>query len=186
MKDGKGKVTSTGKKRGYWEMLFTIIVVSACIPQMSLSEEGNDKILIKEVINHDNVKNHRDYEYGRYRYPNYEVEGLSELFLIKRMADVILHTSDIKSVEIRNMYNNNTNAFWVKVIFTSIGANKMKVYTRNRIDDRIALEIADTLLVVATVLSPIENALSMPIVGVHVTAIIESFGRVTGELAVVK
>ena len=186
MKDGKWKINLTGKTLRYMQMLLTIIVVSACMPKMGLSEEGNSRVLIKEVINHDNVKNLSDYEYGKYRYPNYEVEGLSESFLVKKMADVILDTSDIKSVEIRSMYDNNINAYWVKILFTLTGAKKIKAYTRTKIDERIALEISDSLLVVATVLSPIENALSMPILGENVTELMEIFGKVTKEIAVVK
>lgn len=188
MQSGKERITSIGRILFFIKILFLLFLIISCTPQISVSGEEANLIKIKEVINHDNVKHISDYEYGKYRYPYYKIEGLSDSFLIKKSADIILYPKDITSVKISNMYNTpqKIDAYWVKISFTLAGSKKMKNYTLRKIDERIALEINDTLFVIAKVLSPIENEVSMPIIDKSITELKDILKKVTKEIIVVE
>ena len=60
----------------------------------------------------------------------------------------------------------------------------MKNYSASKMDQRIAFEIDDTILVIAKVLSQIENKLAMPIVGKNTTELKDIFSKVTKDVIV--
>ena len=167
--------------------ILCVLYFIAFIPLNNIAGGVDDIIKVKEVINNDsNIKNLRDYDYGKYRYADYKVKGLSESFLIKKKADVILSSEDIASVEISKMYQNkkNLNAYWVKMSFTASGAQKMKNYTSSKVNKKIAFEIRDTIFIIATLLSPINNKVSMPVTNKSIAEIKSILSKVTKNISV--
>ena len=148
------------------------VVFIFLIPSINIAGGREDFIKIKEVRDSDNGKVPENYHYGKHLYPNYRIEGLSDGFIIKNNADIVLSSKDILSIAISKMYKNREiDAYWVKIFFSPQGSEKMKKYTSERIDQKIALEISNTIFSIGTLIEPIENVVAMPITNMRLSEI---------------
>ena len=60
----------------------------------------------------------------------------------------------------------------------------MKSNTSSKIDRKIAFEIRDTIFIIATILSPIDSEVSMPVTNKSIAEIKTILGKVTNKISV--
>jgi len=141
------------KVKSYLYIKYTLIMFflyfALFFSAVELRSEPLYYLNIKQVLLTDDKIN-SNFEYGKNLYPEYSYCGLPDNFLIKKTPDLSIAPKHIKSVEIRKMSHSRTRmpAFLVDIHFDSSAATEINAYTKQHMNEEIALEIDNKIFVI--------------------------------------
>jgi len=122
---------------------------------------------VRQIIVDPNLSTNPNYEPGRELYPKYSYHGLPDDFLVKKTPDISINASEIKLIKIKRMPFSSLSdqVYTVTFYLDSRAAKKMQEYTVTNVGKKVALETADKIFVVATILNVISDELSITVLG---------------------
>lgn len=141
---------------------FPILVIFICVFGFLSSEKGitnSYNLHLKQVSINPSLTTQSGYESGKKLFPEYQYHGLPEDFLIKKRPDISFSSDDIKSIEIDKMpfYPVNKLEYEVTINFHPSSAERLFAYTKQKTNQKIALEIDNRIFVIATILDPLRT-----------------------------
>jgi preprotein translocase subunit SecD len=121
--------------------------------------ENSYNLNIKQIITSSNIETQSNYENGKALFPQYQYHGLPEDFLIKKSPDLSFSYGDIKSIEIDRMpfYFPDKLAYNVSISFHPLAGERLFAYTKQNVNEKVALEIDNKIFVIATILEPLRT-----------------------------
>jgi preprotein translocase subunit SecD len=143
---------------------FVLLLVPPIFTSSPVHANGDQlhPLLLKEVADTDENIN-SSYEYGKERYPLYAYHGLQENFLIKRSAVVSIDPSKIDLIEIEKapFSPSERKVYTVSIHLKPDGAKKIRAYTKENLNERVAFEIDGKIFIIAKILSLIEDEINL-------------------------
>ena len=140
---------------------------------------------IKQVLlTDDNINS--NYEYGKNLYPEYSYCGLPDNFLIKKTPDLTIAPEHIKLVEISKMHSlTRMPAFTVVIHFDSPTASQINAYTKQHMNEEIALEIDNKIFVIAKNLGSSGKEVQIALVKENIEALEEDLKKICSNVVIV-
>ena len=165
---------TTSKSLLDWQTIIIITLLSVvCCTMVPYAHAIDSKaeLVFKSVRLNADCGKDPDYERGADRFPSYLRHGLPECFLIKRSPDLSIPPADIKRVTIKCMpsktpFGNNPAAresYLVTIDFTESALNAVHTYTEAHVRSRVSIEIGNDILIIPTIINPIESSMTITI-----------------------
>jgi hypothetical protein len=165
-----------------------IYIFMFCVTSTESKENVLHNLNINKVITNSSMINNSDYAYGKKLYPQYSYEGLPEYFMIKKTPDISFEPKDIKLVEIikEPWIPDGKLQFTVNIFFNSSGRDKIISYSKQNINNKVAIEIDSKILVIATILEKVENEIAFIINNKTAQTIADEFKKVSKNVQIKK
>jgi hypothetical protein len=190
MADFKNKCIKALKILGNKKLMssFTLLlifwpVLSHCEPD----QQALPNLSFKRVVLHGGSAFKGDYEQGKYLYHDYSLMGLPENFLIKKTPDISFNPSEIEWVEITKMpfVQPGILAYDIKIVFDESAKEKIRKYTSRNVNKRIALEIDEKILAIATIVEPVATEMVISVSDKTVDELEKEFSKVSEKISII-
>jgi preprotein translocase subunit SecD len=124
-----------------------------------------------------------EYEPGKHRYPDYEVKGIPETFVIKKTPDLVIADSDIESIEVKtDRYSSPKPAWSVRVRLFEGASERMRVFSESNLKKRVAIEVDGVIVQIPTVQGVLTNEIGLTFVSVPLSEIETTLKKVTHKI----
>lgn len=150
------------KQKGLIVIYITIFM--ALLPFFEAYSMQSQYLLIKKVIDSGEDKMvSMDYEYGEKKFPDYEYHGLSEYFLIRKKADIVVKPRDVKLIEIKKVRSSQSHILLheVTIYFNPLAAKKVSDYSKMNLKKKFALEIDKKVFFIGKIVEVVETKMTL-------------------------
>ena len=130
-----------------------------------------------------------EYRLGRELFKDYKFHWLSDDFVIKSKPDISLYPVDIVSIVIEKIEyptgqsSEQFSDFFVTIVLDVSASKKLKDYTKDNADRKVALYVENTLLTIVSIKFVLENSFSFALRDSDYSKIENIFKRLSDNLS---
>jgi len=167
-------------------VLFLLLILIPSFSQGELQGVAVHALNIKQVTTDKSLEINANYEYGKNLYPQYSYHGLPKSFFIKKSADISFRPSDIESIEIRKppFIPPGLEEFTVTITFSRLAGQRLRDYTEQNVHNKIALEIDNSIFVIATIMDPMETVMNITVGNRSIAEIKDELSKISENIIV--
>jgi len=144
-----GSTNPTIKNRRFSIIASTLFVL---VLLASYVGAGEPILKFRAVETEHNCRELKGYICGKEVYKDYEYQGLPLDFAIKKEADLVITSRQIKDIKITRRQYGKYESWELHILFTEEGAKKIEAYTAANLKKRVAIEAGNEILSVPTIL----------------------------------